>query len=310
MDGLKKPVIYIMGPTASGKTKLSTELAKRFNGEILSGDSMQIYKGMHIASAAPDITEINGVPHHLFEFLSPDENFSVSQYAELADKVIADIHSRGNQPFVVGGTGLYLSALSQHIDFGNDNDDTNLRKQLYEKAERVGMEEMYSYLSEIDPKAAEKISPNDKKRILRAIEVYEISGITKSERDAASKVNGPIYKNLFICLSYKNREKLYERINKRVDIMLESGLLNEAEAAYGNVSGTAAQAIGHKELFSYFSGEKSLEEALEHLKMQTRRYAKRQITWFKKMENVFWIYMDEENDPLSVASDLITKFLK
>lgn len=310
MDGFKKPVIYIMGPTASGKTGLSIQLAKRFSGEIVSGDSMQIYKGMHIASAAPDIAETGGVPHHLFEFLSPDENFSVSQYVQLADKVIAGIHSRGNQPFVVGGTGLYLSALSQHIDFGSDNDDANLRQQLYEKAERVGLEEMYSYLSEIDPLAAEKISPNDKKRILRAIEVYEISGITKSERDAASKVNGPIYENLFICLSYKNREKLYERINKRVDIMLEKGLLNEAKVAYGNVSGTAAQAIGHKELFSYFSGEKSLEEAVEHLKMQTRRYAKRQITWFKKMENVLWIYMDEENNPLSVAVDFVSKFLK
>lgn len=310
MNGLKKPVIYIMGPTASGKTGLSIELAKRFNGEIVSGDSMQIYKGMHIASAAPDKTEICGVPHHMFEFLSYDNKFSVSQYVQLADEIIADIHSRGNQPFVVGGTGLYLSALSEHIDFGSDNDDCSLRKELYERAEQVGLTEMYNYLCKIDSEAAEKISPNDKKRILRAIEVYEISGVTKSQRDAVSKSNGPIYNNLLICLGYKNRELLYDRINKRVDIMLENGLLEEAKVTYGKIGGTAAQAIGHKELFSYFSGEKSLDEAVEHLKMQTRRYAKRQITWFKKMQNVSWIYMDEEYDPISSAADLISNFLK
>jgi len=308
--GELKPVIYIIGPTASGKTGLSISLAKEFGGEIVSADSMQIYSGMHIASAAPDDDEKCGVAHHLFEFLSPQTNFSVSQYVEKADSVISDIHSRGALPFVVGGTGLYVSSLSEHIDFGDDDDNSSLREELYNDAENNGLDAMYQYLCKIDPEYALKISKNDKKRILRAIEVFKLSGKTMSERIAISKQNGPIYDNLFICLGYKNRELLYDRINKRVDVMLQNGLLEEAKNSFEKSLGTASQAIGHKELFEFFSGNKTLDEAVEHLKMQTRRYAKRQITWFKKMPNLNVIYMDEDNDALITASNIIKDFLK
>ena len=305
-----KPVIYIIGPTASGKTGLSISLAKEFGGEIVSADSMQIYSGMHIASAAPDEEEKCGVSHHLFEFLNPQTNFSVSQYVEKADEVIANIHSKNALPFVVGGTGLYISSLSEHIDFGEDDDNSSLRESLYTDAEIKGLDAMYQYLCEIDPDYAQKISKNDKKRILRAIEVYKLSGKTMSERIAISKQNGPIYDNLFICLGYKNRELLYDRINKRVDLMLKNGLLEEAKNSFEKSLGTASQAIGHKELFEYFDGNKTLDDAVEHLKMQTRRYAKRQITWFKKMQNVHWIYMDDEEDAVKTASNIIKDFLK
>lgn len=306
----KKPVIYIVGPTASGKTSFSVELAEKFEGEIISGDSMQIYKGMHIASAAPDEIEKKGIPHHLFEFLEPSEKFSVSQYVKLADKVIGDIHSRGKIPFVVGGTGLYMSALSEHLDFGDDSPTDYIRKNLEKRAEEQGLDVLYRTLTEIDPEAAEKISPNDKKRILRAIEVYEISGKTKTQRDNDSKISGPVYDNLFIGLNYLNRETLYDRINRRVDIMLKNGLLDEARSALDKISGTAAQAIGHKELAPFLKGDMSLEDVTEHLKMQTRRYAKRQLTWFRKKEGINWIFMDEEKNPLDTAVNIINEFLK
>lgn len=306
----KNPVIYIVGPTASGKTSISVELAKKFGGEIISGDSMQIYKEMHIATAAPDESEKQGIPHHLFEFLEPSEKFSVSQYVKIADEVIKDILSRDKIPFVVGGTGLYISALSEHFDFGDDSHNEDIRKSLEKRAEEYGLETLYKTLSEIDPNAAEKISSNDKKRILRAIEVYELSGKTKTQRDKDSKISGPVYDNLFIGLSYVNREILYNRINQRVDIMLESGILEEAGSALDKISGTAAQAIGHKELFPFLKGNMSLEDAVEHLKMQTRRYAKRQLTWFRRNENINWIFMDEEKNPLDAATCIINEFLK
>ncbi len=304
-----KPVIYIVGPTASGKTGLSIALAKRFGGEIISGDSMQIYKGMHIASAAPDEAEKDNVPHHLFEFLDASEDFSVAKYTELAGKVIDDIHKKSKLPFLVGGTGLYISSLSENLDFGIDNDDKSLRLKLEEQIASQGLETMYTYLKSIDPQSAEKISPNDKKRILRAIEVYKLSGVTMTQRIAQSKNKGAKYRNLFIGLTYNDRQLLYDRINKRVDIMVEKGLLDEARSAYGKIGGTAAQAIGHKELFPFFKGEMTLDEALEHLKMQTRRYAKRQMTWFRKNENINWIYMDEDVDPLLTAEKLIEEFI-
>ena len=304
-----KPVIYIVGPTASGKTAVSVELAKRLGAEIISADSMQIYKNMHIASAAPDDTEKQGVPHHLFEFLNPSENFSVSQYVDLANDTIKQIHSRQKTPMVVGGTGLYVSSLSENLSFGDEADKSSIRAALEERAEFEGLNELYDYLKLIDPESATKISPNDKKRILRAIEIFEISGKTKTERDVLSKQNGPAYDNLFIGLGYKDREALYNRINSRVDLMIQKGLVNEALAAYKTDRGTAAQAIGHKELFKYFSGEMPLEAAVDHLKTQTRHYAKRQLTWFRKNENINWIYMDEDDNPVNTALKIINDFL-
>lgn len=304
-----KPVIYIVGPTASGKTAVSVQVAKHFGAEIISADSMQIYKNMHIASAAPNEDEKQGVPHHMFEFLNPNENFSVSQYVDMAKKIINDVHSRGNIPIVVGGTGLYVSSLSENVCFGDEEDKYSVRAALEERAEFEGLAELYEYLKLIDPTAAGKISPNDKKRILRAIEIFEISGKTKTERDALSKQNGSSYENLFIGLSYNDREILYNRINQRVDLMLENGLVDEAKAAYNTNLGTAAQAIGHKELFKYFGGEMSLEAATDHLKTQTRHYAKRQLTWFRKNENINWINMDEDENPANTIIGIISDFL-
>lgn len=304
-----KPVIYIVGPTASGKTSISVELAKIFDGEIVSGDSMQIYKGMHIAAAAPDEEEKRGIPHHLFEFLNPNEKFSVCEYVKLANSVIDDIHKRGKLPIVVGGTGLYVDALAQNLIFDSETSDLNIRKELEAEAEKEGLDKLYEYLKTIDYKSAQKISSSDKKRIIRAIEIYKISGKTKTECDELSKNAGAIYDNLFLGLNYADREVLYNRINKRVDIMLENGLIDEARNAFGNFSGTATQAIGHKELFKYFNGNMSIDEALEHLKMQTRRYAKRQLTWFRKNDNINWIFMDKEQNPIECAKRVINEFL-
>lgn len=304
-----KSVVYIVGPTASGKTALSISLAKHFCGEIISGDSMQIYKGMHIASAAPDENEKSGVNHHLFEFLEPQRNFSVAEYVNMAGDVIDKLHSNDILPFVVGGTGLYISSLAFNIDFGSDSDNSNLRESLEKRYLEEGAQAMYDYLCSVDPLSAKKIALNDKKRILRAIEVFETSGVTKSQRDLLSKQQGEKYNNIFIGVTYKDRELLYERINKRVDIMLQNGLLEEARLSYGNFSGTAAQAIGHKELYKYFDGQATLEEAVEHLKMQTRRYAKRQMTWFRKNENINWIYMDEDENPILTAENIVNKYL-
>ena len=304
-----KPVIYIVGPTASGKTSFSVEIAKKYNGEIVSGDSMQIYKGMHIASAAPDEEEKQGIPHHLFEFLDPNVKFSVAEYVNKANAVIADIHSRNKLPIVVGGTGMYISSLAQNLLFEGETSDDNIRGDLEIMAQEYGLGKLYEYLKTIDPVAAEKISASDKKRIIRAIEIYKISGKTKTECDEFSKTSGEIYDNLFLGLNYSDREILYSRINKRVDLMLENGLLSEAEDAYGKIGGTAAQAIGHKELFDYFDGNMSFSDAVEHLKMQTRRYAKRQLTWFRKNDKINWIFMDEEKNPLEYANKIIDGFL-
>lgn len=306
----KKPVIYIVGPTASGKTSFSIEIAKSFNGEILSGDSMQIYKGMHIASAAPDEEEKQGVPHHLFEFLNPYEKFSVCEYVKLAKQTIAEIHAKNKLPIVVGGTGLYISALAENLDFGEQSQASSVREEIELQIEKNGLNDAYEYLKSIDPKSAEKISVNDKKRIVRAIEIYKLSGKTKTQVDEESRESGSIYNNLFLGLNYFNREILYDRINARVDLMLKNGLLNEAKNAYQNISGTASQAIGHKEFFEYFKGNMEFGDAVERLKMQTRRYAKRQLTWFRKNENINWIYMDSEENPLVLAHNLLEKFLK
>ena len=304
-----KPVIYIVGPTASGKTSFSIEIAKHFGGEIISGDSMQIYKSMHIASAAPDEVEKQGIPHHLFEFLNPDVKFSVCEYVKLANEKINEIHSKNKLPIVVGGTGLYISALADNLYFERETHTKGIRDELELQAEGKGLFELYEYLKSIDPKSAEKISANDKKRIIRAIEIYKTSGKTKSQVDEESKQVGVVYDNLFIGLNYADREILYKRINDRVDFMIKNGLINEAENAYKNISGTASQAIGHKEFFEYFRGNIDLNDAIEHLKMQTRRYAKRQLTWFRKNENINWFFMDEFKNPLELAYKLIEEFL-
>ena len=304
-----KPLICIVGPTASGKTALSLCLAELFNGEIVSADSMQIYKGMSIGTAKPSIEERRGIPHHMMDIVEPWETYSVARYVNEAASVIDAIHAQNKLPIVVGGTGLYISALAQNLDFGSENGLSGIREELEEQIEKNGLAELYKYLKTIDPISAEKISSNDKKRIIRAIEIYKRYGKTKTQVDEESKEAGAIYDNLFLGLNYSNREILYDRINQRVDIMLEKGLLAEAEKAYQNIKGTASQAIGHKEFYEYLCGNMSFEEAVEHLKMQTRRYAKRQLTWFRRNENINWILMDKEQNPMDIAYNIVEKFL-
>ncbi|MBR6532982.1 MAG: tRNA (adenosine(37)-N6)-dimethylallyltransferase MiaA [Clostridia bacterium] len=304
-------VLFVVGPTASGKTSLSIELAKKFGGEIISADSMQIYKGIHIASAAPDMEEREGIPHHLIEFLSLDDKFSVAEYVKLARECIKEISSRGKLPIIVGGTGLYITSLLDNIEFSDAVTDTYLRKNLEDQFDKLGGEEMLRLLAEFDKDSALRLHPNNRRRIIRAFEVFEQTGKTITEQNILSKQNESEIEPLVIGINYENRELLYERINKRVDIMLENGLLEEAKANYCTDSKSGAfQAIGHKELYGYIEGNCSLTDATEQLKQQTRRYAKRQLTWFRRDDRINWFYPDCESDYLSKIFDLTQKFLK
>lgn len=289
----KTPIIAVVGPTASGKSELAVSLAERLDGEVISFDSMQIYKGMHIASAAPDKEEMRGIPHHLVEFLEPSESFSVAEFVKLAKAKTEEITKRGKRVIIAGGTGLYINSFLDNIIFTQSETDQSMREELSREFDRVGAEEMLRRLYEFDPETAKRLHPNNKKRIIRAFEIYETTGQTMTEQLENSRTEESPYEPYMIGLTYFDRERLYERINLRVDKMLEAGLLEEAKGAFeGEGSKTSVQAIGHKELFGYIKGECSLSEAVELLKMQTRRYAKRQLTWFKRDERISWIYRD------------------
>lgn len=298
----KQNIICVVGPTASGKTELGIALAKYFNGEVISADSMQIYRDMHIASAAPNASEMQGVPHHLVEFLDYGSTYTVADYVKAARQKITEIASKNKTPIIVGGTGLYINSLVNNIEFAENETDFELRSRITEEFDRVGAEKMLERLHQIDSVTASKLHPNDKRRIIRAFEIYESTGNTKSFQDEQSVKNESPYNSVLIGITYRDRELLYERINRRVDIMLDCGLLDEARAAYQkNLGGGAVQAIGHKEFFDYFSGEISLDEAVENLKRSTRRYAKRQLTWFNKDKRINWIYKDETEDAVKAA---------
>lgn len=308
MSGIK--TVFVAGPTASGKTELAVKLAQRFNGEIISADSMQIYKGLHIASAAPDETEKRGVPHHLLEFLEPEREFSVAEYTAAARGCIADISKRGRLPIVAGGTGLYISSLADNIYFTDEKTDFALRAALEERFEAEGAEKMLAELSQFDPETAARLHPNDRRRIIRAFELYALTGKTATEQIRLSREGERLIGPCIICISYRDRQLLYNRINARVDKMLERGLVREAEEALKRQQGGAVQAIGHKELKGYINGTDSLETAVEALKMQTRRYAKRQITWFNKDEKIRRIYADEVEDVFTEAVKIVSEFIK
>ena len=300
----KIPLIAVVGPTASGKTKLGIELAKAFNGEVVSADSMQVYKGISIASAAPTAEETCGIPHHLVEFLELGSEFSVADYVNLAKEKINEIYSRGKMPILVGGTGLYVNSLIDGIDFSSENYDIEIRNRLEKEMEDLGAEALLQRLAEVDEETAKKLHPNNRRRILRALEVYETTGITFSKQNELSRV-GSEYDAVIIGVTYKDREKLYERINLRVDSMLNSGLLDETKTTLDLPNGKGAmQAIGHKELHKYLRGEQTLEEAVEVLKMQTRRYAKRQLTWFNRNEDIHWLYQDSD-DVVNSAIEIV-----
>lgn len=299
------PVVAVVGPTASGKTRLAVELALRFNGEVVSADSMQIYEGMDIATAKPTEEEKKGIRHHMISVVPPGKVFSVADFVSQAKKCIEDIDRRGKLPIVAGGTGLYVDSLLENIEFAETKADYELRKKLREKAERDGPESLLSQLGKIDPETAEKLHPNNLGRIIRAIEVFETSGITMSQQREMSRKNPPPYRTCMIGLNFEDRQKLYDRINLRVDMMLEAGLLEEAEKFLKTAGGTSMQAIGYKELRPYIEGRMSLEEAAGNLKRETRRYAKRQLTWFKRNEKINWLYADTYNsfDDLAAAAE-------
>ena len=302
---MKIPVIAVVGPTASGKTSLAVELALKTGGEVISADSMQIYKGMDIATAKPTAEETKGVPHHLIGFADITERFSVADYCRLAHKEIQEINAKGKLPIVCGGTGLYIDSLLGNIDFGNENEDIEKRDEIRKVCENLPGEELLKILASFDKETADRLHPNNRGRIIRAIEVYELTGITQTEANIRSRLNETPYKPIYIGLDFHDREKLYSRINNRVEKMLDLGLCDEAKKYFDACpSSTAAQAIGYKELAPYLTGEMSLDEAVENLSRATRRYAKRQLTWFRRNTDINWIYCDDysSNDEITAEA--------
>lgn len=306
----KIKVVAVVGPTASGKTGLAIEIAKEFGGEVVSADSMQIYKGMDIATAKPAPEEMQGIPHHLIDFAEPNKTYNVAEYVDDAKRCIADIASRGKLPVIAGGTGLYVDSLLNGIDFAEVPDNAQMRQQLKERMENEGSAVLLEELRKIDPETASVLHENNRGRIIRALEVYYLTGETISEQKRRSREKGSEYDPLYICIEYNDRQKLYERIEKRVDIMVSMGLLDEAEKyiSLGEET-TAKQAIGYKELKPYFRNECTLEEALDNLKKETRHYAKRQLTWFRRNEDRFSVHPDTE-DFVSAAKNKVREFLK
>lgn len=287
-------VASVVGPTASGKTALAVELALLLNGEIISADSMQIYKRMDIATAKPTAEEMKGVPHYLIDFLDPSEDFSVARFCELARPLIDDIIGRGKLPIIAGGTGLYIDSLLGNVDFAEAEGDPALRAQLEKELEEKGVDRMLEYIRSFDPASADRLSTGrNPKRILRCIEVYRTTGKTQTELNTLQTAAPSPYRATKIGLTASDRAFLYDRIDRRVDLMLDSGLLDEARAFYREHPGdTACAAIGYKELLPYLRGEAPLGECVDHLKRATRRYAKRQLTWFRRDPAVRWFEID------------------
>lgn len=314
MAEFKIPLIAVVGPTASGKTSLAVDVCKRYGAEAVSCDSMQIYKGMDIATAKPTFEEMQGVTHHLIGFLAPDEHYSVAKYCETARDVIFDIYNRGKKSVLVGGTGLYYSSLVDNIEFLPEETDFEYREMLKCQAKEFGSQFLLDKLYDVDPEAANELHVNNLGRIIRALEIYHTTGKTKTKQNEESLKNPSPFEVTAICLDARNRQFLYDRINKRVDIMLETGLLEEAKAFFEmNVGRTAAQAIGYKELEPYFKNEKTLEECIQNLKMQTRRYAKRQLTWFRRDSRMNFLYIDDYScgkELLDAACEIIERGVK
>ena len=287
---MKEKVIVICGPTASGKTALSIELAKKINGEIVSADSMQIYKDMDIGTAKPTNEEMQGIKHYLLDFVSPEERYSVAQYKQDAKTAIKEIISKGKTPIIVGGTGLYVDSLIYEIEYSDIKIDENYRKELEKIVEEKGLDELHKMAIQIDPIAMEKISPNDKKRIMRVLEIYKSTGKTKTQQEEESRRKPVEYDYKVFAINW-DREILYQRINKRVDIMIEQGLIEEVKNILQNYEQfpTAMQGLGYKEVVDYINGIYTKEEMIEKIKMETRRYAKRQLTWFRKNKQTIWL---------------------
>ena len=304
-------VIAVGGPTASGKTALSVGLAKAFGGEIINADSMQIYKNLDVGTAKPSIEERQGVPHYLLDFLPPETPYSVADFTAAADPLIQEITARGKLPLVVGGTGLYITSLLNGMAFAPEKTDPAIRARLQERAEAEGGAALYAELQSIDPDYAAQVHPNNLPRVIRALELYAATGRRMSEERVNARPAEPPYRSLCLCLTCRDRAVLYDRIERRVNLMVENGVLAEAKQVYDHrdTYRTAAQAIGYKEFFPYFEGTGSLDECTARLKQATRNYAKRQLTWFRRQNDAVWLYIDEEN-VLDRACELVREFLQ
>ena len=308
MKNKKTKIIGIVGPTASGKSALALELAKLYDGEIVSCDSMQIYKRMNIGTAKPTEEEMADVRHHMIDIIDPHESFSCEDYVKLAALAIEDCAARGKLPIVCGGTGLYLDALLRGGNSAPVCDTSKIREALTRRAQAEGIMSLYNELVTVDPESANAIHPNNEKRVIRALEIYLSCGITKSELDRRSKDFVSPYDAEIAYLCYENRDILYRRIEKRVDLMIDQGLIKETQDLLDDgvflTNKTAAQAIGYKELIPYINGETTLDEAVNNLKTATRRYAKRQITWFSAKEYVTPVCA-EENGRLKTFEEIV-----
>ena len=294
---MRQKVIVICGPTASGKTALSIELAKKINGEIVSADSMQIYKDMDIGTAKPTIEEMQGIEHYLIDFVPPDDRYSVADYKIDAKKAIKKILEKGKTPIIVGGTGLYVDSLIYEIEYPNIEFDENYRKELEEQVEKQGLDKLYEQAKKIDPQAIEKISKNDKKRILRVLEIYHATGKTKTQQEEESRRKEAEYDYHVYALHW-DRDILYDRINKRVDMMIQQGLVQEVQTILNKYSQfpTAMQGLGYKEVVEYLEEKCTKEEMIEKIKQETRRYAKRQLTWFRKNKQTIWLEGSQDTE--------------
>lgn len=298
-------ICAIAGPTASGKTALAVELALRLGGEVVSFDSMQVYMGLSVGTAKPDADERRGVPHHLFDLLPPGEDFSCSDFCTAARPVISDMVARGQLPILCGGTGLYLDSLLQGDGLSAAGADESIREKYNLMAQRDGADAVHAVLAAVDPDSAAQIHPNNVKRVIRAIEIYELTGITKTEWDRRSKEISGDYNAAVLVLTFRDRELLYDRIERRVDVMMESGIVEEAELLYKagvlHSGKGVSQAIGYKEFIPYFEGAKTLAEVRDDIVLATRHYAKRQITWFSRRGEECAIYVDEGGAVRSLA---------
>ena len=284
-------IICVVGPTATGKTKMGVALAHRFGGEVVSVDSMQIYRGMAIGTAAPTPEEMEGIPHHMVGVADPAESWSVARFVSEADVCVQDILRRGRRPILVGGTGLYLESLIRGTDFAAGSAGGVTRQRLQQRLEQEGVGPLLAELQTIDPDSAARLHPGDEKRILRALEVWYETGETITQHDHRTRQQPPRYRAAYIGLSFQDRAQLRRRIDLRVDQMMEQDLLNEAKRVWEHrdTYKTAAQAIGYKEFFPYFAGESALAPCVEKLKQASRNYAKRQLTWFRHMEGICWL---------------------
>ena len=296
-------VIAVVGPTASGKTALSLDIAEYFNSEIISCDSMQIYKQMNIGTAKPATDEMRGIVHHMIDIAEPYDNFSCADYADMAKRCVSELHAADKIPIFCGGTGLYLDSVLTDNTFSSDKTDMKLREELLSQPP----DELYKQLQEIDPESAAATHPNNVKRVVRAIEIYRTTGITKTQWDRESRLTGNKYDAVIIGLDYRSRHTLYDRIDRRVDMMIAAGLIDEVRSLDIDrlMISTAGQAIGYKEVIRYLKNQCSYDEMIAEIKLFTRRYAKRQLTWFRRNKDIVWYYGEDFNDDTTKYKQIV-----